>query len=183
MFMHFSCIRTIFSSFWYCCWFGTLICVCMCVCVCLSLSLFWIVCAWHPSTKLLHPGTLYILRHLLHLILHLFMSSSVMRRPVKTSWRTSLSMAFIRNARSSFWIFLILTCPLSFIEGVGSPFVTSQSAVHTGVLLQYARIWLLHTSLFHFCSRYTYCSHTKAYLQWATRPEGIASWLPRLSSS
>ena len=92
--------------------------------VSLSLS-FQIVCTWHPSAKLLRPETLFVLGHLLPLILLLYMFGSVMRRPVRTSRRTSLGMAFFRNARSSFWIFPILTYSLSFTVGIESPFVTS----------------------------------------------------------
>ena len=43
--------------------------------------------------------------------------------------RTFLDAAFIRNAKSSFRIFLIVTYPLSLTVGVMSPFVTSQLAV------------------------------------------------------
>ena len=47
----------------------------------LSLSLSRIVCAWHPSTNLLHLGTLHVLRHLL-LTLLFFTYGSVIRRPI-----------------------------------------------------------------------------------------------------
>ena len=97
----------------------------------LSLSLsFKSVCAWHPSASLLHPRTLFVLgHHHFPLILPLYMSGFVMRRPRRTSRRTFLDVAFIQNARSSFWIFLILTYSLSFIVGFRSPFVTSRSTV------------------------------------------------------
>ena len=65
-------------------------------CFSLFLSLSRIVCAWHPSTNLLHLGTLYVLRHLL-LTLLFFTYGSVIRRPNRTSWRTSLDVVFIRS--------------------------------------------------------------------------------------
>ena len=49
----------------------------------------------------------------------------VIRRPVQTSQRTFLDKAFIRNAKSSYWIFPILTFPLSSTVGVGSHFMAS----------------------------------------------------------
>ena len=105
-----------FLLFSYCCWLVLFY-------VSLSLSFFRIVYAWHPSVKLLCPRTLFILGHHLLLILPLFMLGSVMIKLVKTFRRTFLGMAFIQNARSSFWIFLIMTYPLSFTVGVRSPFV------------------------------------------------------------
>ena len=63
----------------------------------LSLSLSLTVCAWHLSANPLHPGTLFVLGHHL-LILLLFMSSFMLRMPVRTSWRPSPNVAFIRNA-------------------------------------------------------------------------------------
>ena len=50
-----------------------------------------------PKHKPLHPGTLFVPgNHLL--ILLLFTSGSVMRRPIRTSWRISPNVAFIWNA-------------------------------------------------------------------------------------
>ena len=63
------------------------------------------------------------------IILLLYMLGFVMRRPRRTSRRIFLDVAFIRNTRSFFCIFSILTYPLSFTVGVGSPFVTSQLVV------------------------------------------------------
>ena len=95
----------------------------------LSLSLFWLVCAWHPSISLLRPEILLVPRHHLLLILPLLMSGSMMTKPIKTFRRTFLGAAFIQNTKSSFRIFPILTYPLSFKVGVGSPFKTSRSAI------------------------------------------------------
>ena len=67
----------------------------------LSLSLSHIACTWHPSPKLLHPGTL-------------FMFGSIMRRPVRTSRRTFPNVVFIRNTMWFYRIFSILFYPLSF---------------------------------------------------------------------
>ena len=52
-----------------------------------------------------------------------------MIKPVRTFWRTFLDEAFIRNVKSFYQIFLILTLPLSSTIGVGSHCVTSQSLV------------------------------------------------------
>ena len=57
------------------------------------------------------------------------MSSGVMRRPSRTSQRTSVDEAFIRNAKSFYQTFPILTFPLSSIVGVGSHCVASRSLV------------------------------------------------------
>ena len=92
--------------------------------VCVSLLL------WHPNANLLHPRTLFVLGYPLLLILHLFLSGSVMRRPNRTSLRTSLDEAFIQNAKSFCQTFPTLTYPLSFIIGVGSHCVTSRSLVY-----------------------------------------------------
>ena len=70
---------------------------------------------------------------------------------VKTFWRTSHDEAFIQNAKSLYRIFSILTFPLSSIVRVKSHYVASYHLSfrdHTGVLLQYARIWL-------FCDKLT----------------------------
>ena len=47
----------------------------------LFLSLSRLVCAWHLSASLLHPGTLFFSGHHLLLILLLLMSGSVMIKP------------------------------------------------------------------------------------------------------
>ena len=62
-----------------------------------SLSLSRIVCAWHSSANPFHLGTLFVPGHLL-LILLLFTFGSVMRRPKRTSWRTSPNVVFIWSA-------------------------------------------------------------------------------------
>ena len=92
--------------------------------VCVSLLLL------HPNTNLLHPRTLFVPGHPLFLILHLFLSGSIMRRPNRTSLRTSLDEVFVRNANSFCWTSSTLTYPLSFTVGDGSHYVTSQSLVH-----------------------------------------------------
>ena len=93
----------------------------------LSLPLM-LVASWHLSVSLLRSRTLFVPGHLL-LILPPFTFSSVMRRPVQTSWRTFLDEAFIRNAKSSYRIFPILTFSLSSTVGVRSHFVASRSLV------------------------------------------------------
>ena len=49
---------------------------------------------------------------------------------------------------------------------------------HTGVLLQYAWIWLLYTPVCHSCSGYTHCSYSGSYIRGTTRSKGKATWLP-----
>ena len=114
-----SCILHAYVPFHFHIWYSMLI-----VLFYLSppLSLSRIVCAWHPSTKLLHLETLFVLGHHV-MILLLFMSGSVMRRPIRTCRRTFANVAFIRNATWFYWIFLILLYPLSFIVRVGNLYV------------------------------------------------------------
>ena len=87
----------------------------------LPLSLFLaLVASWLPNANLLRPRTLYVLGHLLPLILHPLPFGSMMKGPIRTSQKTFLDKAFIRNAKSSYRIFLMLTYPLSSTVGVGS---------------------------------------------------------------
>ena len=99
----------------------------------LSLSLFLsfflfllLIALWHLSENLLCPGTLFIPRHFLLILLHL-MSSSMMIKLIRTFRRTFHDATFIRNARSFYWIFLILTFPLSSTVGIVSHYVASRS--------------------------------------------------------
>ena len=78
----FSCIPIQYILIYFCC-----------------LGLFWLslspflsfICVslllWHPNANLLRPGTLFVPGHPFLLILHLFLSSFVMRRPNQTSLR------------------------------------------------------------------------------------------------
>ena len=100
-------------------------------CLPLFLSLpLTLIASWHLTVSLLHPGTLFVLGHLL-LLLHLtplpLTSSPVMKRPNWTSWRTFHNAAFIRKAKSFYQIFLTLTYPLSSTVGIGSHFMASRS--------------------------------------------------------
>ena len=116
MLMHFSCVRTFhFLSVDINCVGGFLL---------VSLSLILSICNVSP----LRPAILFIPGHL-PLILPLLIFGFVMRKLVRTSQRDFLDEAFIRNAKSSYWIFLILTFPLSSTIGVGSHFVTYRSLV------------------------------------------------------
>ena len=97
------------------------------------LSLFvTLVASWHLNVNPFHLGALFVLGYLLLLLLlillHL-MSSSIMRRPNRTSLRTFHNVAFIQNAKSLCQIFLTLTYPLSSTIGVGSHFMASRSHV------------------------------------------------------
>ena len=155
-----------------------------CLSLFLFLSFFQIVCVWHPSANPLHLRALFVLGHLLLLILFPSTSGFVMRRPVRISRRTFLDVPFIWNARSFFLTSPILIYPLSFTIRVGNPFVivSCPSVIIQEFYSNMHEIWLFHTLFSHFCSRYTYCCHIGAYLQCATCPEGIAPWLPQLSS-
>ena len=94
-------------------------------------SLVYVNASWHLNISLFHPGTPFTSGHpLLLLILLPHTSDSVMRMPKRTSLRTSLDEAFIRNAKSFCWTFSTLTYPLSFTVGVESHYVTSRSLVH-----------------------------------------------------
>ena len=121
MFIHFSCICTNYVSIF------LILNYLVLFCLSLSLSLFLLLVAlWHLSKNLLHPRTLFILRHLT-MILLLHTISFVMIKPVTTFWRTLHDVAFVRNTKSSYWIFPILTFPLSSIVRVGSHCVASRS--------------------------------------------------------
>ena len=91
----------------------------------LSLSLSWIDCVWHPNANLLQSGTLFVLVHLLLLILPflLFTFGSVMRRPIRTSQRIFLNVAFIWSAMWFYRTFTILLFSMSFTLGDGNLFV------------------------------------------------------------
>ena len=98
-----------------------------------SLSLFLsLVALWHLNKNLLRPRILFVLGHLFLLppltLLHLT-SSSMIIKPVRTFRRTSHDEAFIRNAKSFYRIFPILTFPLPSTVRVGSHCVASRSLV------------------------------------------------------
>ena len=114
MFMHFSCICTFIYLY-----FDIDLCWCFSACFFLSLSFFRLVSLWHLNENPLHPRTLFVLGHL-PLILPSPMSGSMKRRPSRTSRRTFHDMAFIRNAKSFYQIFPILTFSLSSTVGVRS---------------------------------------------------------------
>ena len=109
------------SLFWY--WS-----VLVLFCVSLSLSLSRLVALWHLKENPFRLKTLFFLGHL-PLILPPPMSNSMMRRPSRTSRRTFHDAAFIRNAKSFYQIFPILTFPLSSTVGVGSHCMASSSLV------------------------------------------------------
>ena len=144
------------------------------------------LCLWHPNASLLCPGTLFIPRHPLRLILLLHLFSFMMRMPKRPSRRTFLDEAFILNAKSSWRTSPTLNYPLSFIVGVGSHCVTPQSHVHpcwSRSFTQHACIWFFNTSFHHSRSRYVHCCHTINCCECALCPQGRVSWLPWLWSS
>ena len=110
------------SLYWY--WY------CWCFSVCFFLSLFLsLVLLWHLNENPLRPRTLFILGHPLLLTPLLLTYSSVMIKLVRTFRRTFLDEAFIRNTKSSYRIFPILTFSLSSTVGVVSHCVASRSPV------------------------------------------------------
>ena len=94
-----------------------------------SISLSCVSCFMAPKRKStlsknpLHSGASS------PLILHLLLFSSMIREPVRTSWRISLDEAFIRNAKSFYRFSLILTFLLSSTDEVRGHCVTSRSLV------------------------------------------------------
>ena len=92
--------------------------------------LFTLVTSRHLNVNLLHLGTLFVLEHLLLLIPLLLLFGSVIRRPNRTSLRTSLEEAFIRNTKSFYRTSPTLAYPLSLTVGVGSHYVMSWSLVY-----------------------------------------------------
>ena len=177
--MHFSCIRTIlFLPIDIDLVFGTLLLV--------FLSFFQSVCLWHQRrASLLRPGTLFILWYLL-LILLLFMSGSVMRRPIRTSRRTSANVAFIQNATWFYWIFLILTFPLLSTVEVRSHCVASRSLVPPWSYRSFTPICtdlIICTSFYHSRSRYAHYNYFGSYIRDATHIKGRVCWLPWLWAS
>ena len=90
--------------------------------VCLPLFLSLTIYSWHLRANPLCPRILFVSRHHL-LILLLFLSSFVMRKPVRTSWKTFPDVAFIWKATWFYQIFLILLYLLSFIVDDGNLYV------------------------------------------------------------
>ena len=95
----------------------------------LSLSLSRLVTLWHPNENPLRPRTLFVLGHLLLLTPLLLTYNSVMIEPIRTFQRTSHDKAFIRNAKSFYRNFPILTFPLSSTVRFRSHCVASRSLV------------------------------------------------------
>ena len=93
-------------------------------------SLVYVSGLWHQNVSLFRPRTLFILGYPLRMILLLLLFGSMMRIPERTSQRSSLDKAFIRNAKSFFRTSPTLTYPLSFTVGVGCHCVMSLSPVH-----------------------------------------------------
>ena len=134
----FSCIHT-FNNLYY----DILLLVLFWFSLFLSLSLSCVsLLLWHLNANVLHPWTLCILGHLLPLILHHLLFGFVMRTLIKTSRRTFVDEAFIRNAMSFCQTFLTLTYPLSFTVGVGSHFVASRSFVPSCLYKSFISIYM-----------------------------------------
>ena len=105
-----------------------LICLVLSVCLSFPLSFLCLSALWYLNANLLRPRTLFFPWHLLLIApltpLHLT-SDSMMINPVRTFRRTSHDEAFIRNAKSFYQTFSILTFPLSSTVRVGSHYVAS----------------------------------------------------------
>ena len=122
MFMHFMHTYLHLSLFWY--WY------CWCFSMCFFISLFLLLVAlWHLNENPLHPKTLFILGHPLLLTPLLLTYGSTMIKPIRTFRRTFLDESFIRNAKSFYQIFPLLTFPLSSTIGVKSHYMASSSLV------------------------------------------------------
>ena len=165
MIMHCSCIHTFLFLFLVLFLIGTFLFVS------LSPPLSQTVCAWHLRANLLYPRTLFVPRHHL-LILLLFLSSSVMRRLIRTSWRTFPDVAFIQNATWFYHIFSILLYPLSFTVRDGNLYVRYSWATPSWSYRSSTPICMVSIPLYLTGSRYAYRSHTGAYLWCTTRSEG-----------
>ena len=92
--------------------------------------LVYVSASWHQNISLFCPRTLFVPGHPFLLIILPHTSSSMMRRPKRTSLKTSLDEAFIWYAKSSCRTSSKLTYPLSFTVGDGNHCGTSQSLVH-----------------------------------------------------
>ena len=129
MLMNFSCKCTFIYLYIDIDLVGDFLCVSLSVSLSLSLLL---VALWHPNENLLRPRTLFVSGHLLVLpplvLLHLT-SGSFMIKLVRTFQRTFLDATFIQNTKPFFWIFPILTFPLSSTVGVRSHCMASWSPV------------------------------------------------------
>ena len=117
MLMHISCIRTLsFLSICNLSW--------LCSIFLLSLSLSRINYTWNPNnTNLLRLEILFVVLGLPLLLFPLLTFNFVMRRPKRTSQRTSSDAAFIWNIKSFYRTFPTLLSPTSFRLGVGLLFV------------------------------------------------------------
>ena len=111
-------------------------------------------------------------------ILLLFTFGFVMKRPVRTSWRTSPNVAFIQNAAWFYRTFFILLYPCHSQSRMGIPIWDTRELSHhdhIGVLLQYAWFRYLYTSDCYAGLRYTYCSHSRAHFRDTTCSAGFTS--------
>ena len=127
-------------------------------CLSPSLSLFLsLVAPCHLNENLLCPETLFVPRHLLllppRILLHL-MSGSVMIKLVRTFRGTSHNEAFIRNSKSFYHTFSILTFPLSSIVG-GWESVYGISVICPSVIIHefYSNMHIFDYSVPHFVIR------------------------------
>ena len=98
-------------------------------------SLVYIYVSWHWNVCLLCLGTLFISGHLLLLIPPPLLFSSMMSKPERTSWRTSLDEAFIRNTKSFCRTSSTLIYPLSFTVGAGSHCLCDVSVTSPSMLI------------------------------------------------
>ena len=139
-------------------------------CVFLSLPPSFVSCSMASKRK--STPSQYHLRSWASFLLTLLLLAygSMMIKPDRNFRRTFLNEAFIRNAKSFYQTFPILTFLLSSMSGlrvtVWHPSHLSLRD-HSRVLLQHARIWYFSISFFRSHSRYTHCSYS-GYCIWGT---------------
>ena len=116
-FLHVTC-SCIFHA--YILFYFLLLCCDVFLSLCFSLS--WIDCTWLPRcANLLLAGILFkvLVLPLLLIIFPLFTFDSMMRKPKRTSRRTSKNVVFIRSAESFSQTFPTLRYQVSFVLGDG----------------------------------------------------------------
>ena len=104
----------------------------LCFCSAFSLSLSNRTSLWHPNRE--NPFRLRTLfkvsGHPFHLFLLFHLTfSSMMRRPRRTSLRTSRNVMFIQNTRTFCQTFLTLRYPMSFRLEVGNLYVRNPCVI------------------------------------------------------
>ena len=150
----------------------------------LSLSLSQIDYTWYPSANLLQSGTIFVRDHLLLILLFPFFTfSSLIRRPIRTSLRTFLNVAFIRSATWFCRTLKTLLYSISFTLGDRILFMRYPWDVPPCSFRSFTPICMVSISLYLSLSRHSEVrSHSRSYIRDTSCPVGIVPWLPRLSA-